>query len=87
MSSTYLCVIVSASGILAYRSSSRYTVLQQRGASLPSAASADGELSSGGSAPPGLGAALGAPGPGLPAPNELRPAAYIGVWAPSFSEL
>lgn len=56
--------MVSASGMLAYKSSSRYTVRQQRGASLPSAGA--------GAAEPGDGAA---------------PPGYMGVCAPSFSEL
>lgn len=74
---TNLCVIVSASGMFAYKSSSRYTVRQQRGAST---------LSSAGAAPTPPGA-TGVTGATTGAGGGDAPSGNIGVCAPSFSEL
>ena len=65
-------MIVSASGILAYKSSNKYTVRQQRGASAPAEGAGAGGAGAGGGA--------GGAGSGTVVVN-------IGVWAPSFSEL
>lgn len=64
-------MIVSASGMLAYKSSNKYTVRQQRGASAPAEGAGAGAGAGGGAGGAGSGTVV----------------ANIGVWAPSFSEL